>query len=190
MKKLMVLALWFSGTMAWPQASGALHKGAWEVGLWVGGGTGLTGSTSDTRFLNAGVRLGKVLTGQHGAGWLRGNFEYAVDAIPLYVVFQQNTVYGASFSPFLLKWNFTGARKVAPYVELGEGVLFTADDVPRGTNPVNFASQAAVGVQVFTREKRALTLAARYAHISNAGLATPNPGINTLQFTLGYSWFK
>jgi hypothetical protein len=27
-------------------------------------------------------------------------------------------------------------------------------------------------------------------HISNAGLATPNPGINTIQLRLGFGWFS
>jgi len=33
-------------------------------------------------------------------------------------------------------------------------------------------------------------IAGKYVHISNAGLATPNPGINTVQVSVGYHWFK
>jgi hypothetical protein len=33
------------------------------------------------------------------------------------------------------------------------------------------------------------SLEARYMHISNAGLATPNPGINTFQVRLGIGKF-
>ena len=50
--------------------------------------------------------------------------------------------------------------------------------------------EASLGVQIFTREKRAISIAAKYVHISNAGLAAPNPGINTIQFAIGYHWFK
>ena len=76
-----------------PAAS--LKKGTWDIGVWTGGGTALTGSTSNTRFWSAGVRFGRILTQEHGSGWLRGNLEWAADVIPAYVVFQNKTVYGA-----------------------------------------------------------------------------------------------
>lgn len=167
-----------------PAAS--LKKGTWEVGVWTGGGTALTGSTKDTRVWNAGLRFGRVLTGEHGSGWLRGNLEWVGDVIPAYVVFQDRTVYGAGFNPALFKWNFTHGKKIAPYFEAGGGLLFTAHDVPLGTSTINFTPQIGLGLQIFTRENRAITLAGKYVHISNAGLSTPNPGINTIQFTVGY----
>jgi hypothetical protein len=37
--------------------------------------------------------------------------------------------------------------------------------------------------------KRNVSLELRYMHISNAGLATPNPGINTVQVRLGVGKF-
>jgi len=170
-----------------PAAS--LKKGTWDLGVWTGGGTGLTGSTSNTRLWMAGVRFGRVMTGEHGPGWLRGNLEWAGDIIPAYVVFQNNTVYGAGFNPALFKWNFTHGKKIAPYFEMGGGLLFTRGDVPPGTSTVNFTSQAGFGMHIFRQEKRAITFAGKYVHISNAGLTTPNPGINTVQFTVGYNWF-
>lgn len=169
--------------------STSLKKGTWDLGLWTGGGHGLTGSTSGTGVWSAGVRVGRVMTHEHGSGWLRGNLEWAADVIPAYVVFQNNTVYGAGLNPGFFKWNFTGGKKIAPFVELGGGLLFTRSDVPPGTSTVNFTPQVGFGMHIFTREKRAVTLTGRYVHISNAGLATPNPGINTIQFTVGYNWF-
>jgi len=68
--------------------------------------------------------------------------------------------------------------------------LFSSTEVPRNTSTVNFLTHAALGFQFFVKEKRSLTLSTRYEHISNAGLATPNPGINTVQFTVGWHWFK
>lgn len=176
-----------SASQSLPAAS--LKKGTWELGVWTGGGTALTGSTSNTRVWNAGVRFGRVMTAEHGPGWLRGNLEWAGDIIPAYVVFQGNNVYGAGFNPALFKWNFTHGRKIAPFMEMGGGLLFTRSDVPVGTSTVNFTPQAGFGMHIFTREKRAVTLTGKYIHISNAGLSTPNPGINTIQFTVGYNWF-
>ncbi len=170
--------------------SASLKKGTWDIGVWTGGGTALTGSFSNTRAWNAGVRIGNVLTGEHGSGRLRGNLEWAADIIPAYVIFQNTTVYGAGFTPVLLKWNFTSGRKVAPFIEAGVGMLFTRTQVPPGTSTTNFTPQVGFGLHVFTREKRAVTFTGKYVHISNAGLSTPNQGINTMQFTLGYHWFK
>ena len=171
--------------------SDSLPKGAWEFGVWTAGGHSVPGGTGDTSVWDAGVRVGKVLTGEHGSGLVRGNLEYAVDVIPVsLLVFPHQTSYSAGFNPFIVKWNFTSGRTVAPYLEFGGGVLLSMDDIPPGTSNVNFTPQASLGVQVFTREKRAITVAAKFVHISNAGLSTPNPGINTLQFSIGYHWFR
>lgn len=170
-----------------PAAS--IKKGTWDFGVWTGGGTALTGDFSNTRVWNAGFRVGRVLTGEHGSGWMRGNLEWAADIIPAYVVFQNTTVYGGGFTPVLLKWNFTHGARIAPFVETGGGTLFTRSEVPPGISTTNFTPQFALGMHIFTRRKRAVTLTGRYMHISNAGLTTPNPGLNTLQFTVGYQWF-
>ena len=186
-----VLTLLSGSVFAQSLPSDSLQQGTWELGIWTAGGHSVPGGTSDTGVWDAGVRVGKVLTDEHGSGFLRGNFEYAVDFIPAYLlVFPGQTSYAGGFDPIILKWNFTSGSKVAPYLELGGGVLVSFDDVPPGTNTVNFMPQASFGVQIFTREKRAVSVAAKYVHISNAGLATPNPGINTLQFSVGYHWYK
>jgi hypothetical protein len=185
------LVLLAASSFAQSKPSDSLEKGTWELGIWTAGGHSVSGGTADTGVWNAGVRVGKVLTDEHGSGLLRGNLEYAVDLIPAYLlIFPLQTSYAGGFDPFILKWNFTSGRKVAPYLELGGGVLLSLDDVPPGTNNVNFMPQASFGVQIFTREKRAISVAAKYVHISNAGLSTPNPGINTIQFAIGYHWFK
>jgi len=186
-----ILALLCLSACAQSLPSDSLAPGAWELGLWTAGGHSVSGGTSNTGVWDAGVRVGKVLTGEHGSGMLRGNLEYAVDFLPAYLLtFPNKTTYAGGFDPFILKWNFTSGRKLAPYLEFGGGLLVSLDDVPPGTNNVNFMPQASFGVQIFTREKRAVSLAAKYVHISNAGLATPNPGINTIQFGIGYHWFK
>jgi len=164
------------------QDPGSIHKGAWEFGLWTGGGTSVAGGTRDTQLWNAGLRVGKMLT---------DHLEYAVDLIPAYVIFQPvENAYGAGLTPLLLKYNFTAGSRIAPYLEGGGGLLITNRDVPTIGNTVNFTPQVAFGVQVFARERRSINIAARYLHISNAGLSDPNPGVNTIQFTIGYHWWK
>jgi hypothetical protein len=143
--------------------------------------------------VDVGVRLGKVLTSDLGGGFVRGNFEWSADLMPVYYVLQPapaKNAYGAAFNPVNLKWNFTHADLTVPFLELGGGVLFSNHVVPNNTSRVNFLTHGTFGVQFFNNQKRALTASIRYEHISNAGLTVPNPGINTVQFLLGINWFK
>jgi hypothetical protein len=174
-----------------------MKKGATEVGLWGGGGTGLGHETS-FQFANAGMRLGKVLTAQHGGGLLRGNFEYAVDLSPLYLIFQdrtpssRQTVYGGAVSPFIVKWNFTGGKRLVPFVAAEGTAILTSKDVPAGdTSVVNFGSGIASGLQLVRDAHHAVSFSGHLLHISNASIGNHNPSINIgLQFRLGYQWWR
>jgi hypothetical protein len=164
----------------------------WDLGVWAGGGFSVPGGTKDTHTVNAGLRLGKVLTDDHFGSFLRGNFEWAADLIPVYYLWQPApaiNAYGAAFNPLNLKWNFIRSARAIPYLELGGGVLFSSHAVPLNASHVNFLTHAALGLHIFRTEVCAITTAIRYEHISNAGLTTPNPGINTLQFTIGLNSF-
>jgi len=165
------------------------EQGGNEVQIWMGGGHSVPGGTKNTNAFNMGLRYGWVITGPHLPGFLRGRFEYAVDAVPIFLVFQPtNTAYGAGFDPLGLKWNFERHGRISPYLELTGGTLFTNRNVPAGTNTVNFMDQAALGIHLLG-PRRNLAVELRYMHISNAGLATPNPGINTVQVRVGFGSF-
>ena len=161
-----------------------------EVEFWTAGGHGTNGIAQHTGMWTAGFRYGWVITAPHGPGFLRGRFEYAVDAVPVFVLFQPtNTAYGAAIDPFALIWNLDTRGRIVPYIELGGGVLFTNTQAPEGTSRINFTSASGVGVHYF-RGKYAWTADVRFMHISNAGLQPLNPGINTVQLRLGVGWFS
>src|ERR1022692_2659163 len=165
------------------------EEGGHEVQVWAGGGHSVPGGTSRTGIFDAGLRYGWVITGAHLPGILRGRFEYAVDAVPAYVIFQPaNTAYGVGFNPFGLKWNFERRGRLSPYLELSGGTLFSDHNVPTYTNTVNFTSAAALGTHVLGA-KYNWSVELRYLHISNAGLASPNPGLNTVQVRVGVGKF-
>ena len=160
-----------------------------EVQVWAGGGHSVPGGTSDTGIFDIGLRYGWVLTEAHLPWILRGRFEYAVDAEPAYLIFQPaNTAYGVGFNPLALKWDFERRRRLSPYLELSGGTLFTDHSVPTYTNTVNFTSAAALGTHVLG-EKYNWSVELRYLHISNAGLANFNPGLNTVQVRVGVGRF-
>ena len=158
--------------------------------IWTGAGHGINGTQSGDSVWNVGFRYGLILTAPHGPGFLRGRLEYAVDAVPVFLVVQKtNTAYGVGVNPFAFKWALDTHGSVVPYLELGGGTLFTSAKVPEGTSHINFTTSAALGLH-FLRSKRNLSTEVRFMHISNAGLATPNPGINTIQFRLGFGLFS
>jgi hypothetical protein len=187
MRSFLLLTLLVASTTLVAQA--APEKGANEVQVWAGAGHSVAGGRGDTGVFNAGLRYGWVLTGPHLPGFLRGRFEYALDAVPVFLVFQPgNTAYGAGFDPLGLKWNFQRHGRISPFLELTGGALFTNHDVPNGTNTVNFTDQAALGMHILGARHN-VSVELRYMHISNAGLATPNPGVNTVQVRVGVGRF-
>ncbi len=204
------------------------------------GGFGVTEDRGSFRFFMAGVHAGKVLTSNFGPGRLRGNFEYAVEVFPLWQSYtptslRQNcvavagsntlincsapftvggTFTGASITPIILRWNFAGTPRVAPWVQGAGGLVWTnhkypafggPPQVPAGvtqssignngpnddTSVWNFTPQFGVGVHYFVDAHGSIDFGANAIHISSASLGDKNPGVNaSVQFTVGYSWWK
>ena len=158
--------------------------------IWTSAGHSVSGGRGNTGIWNAGLRYGWILTDAHLPGFLKGRFEYAIDAVPAYLIFQPSgTVYGVGVNPLNLKWNFVQRGRLSPYLELSGGTLFTTSKVPAGTSTVNFTSAAALGTH-FLGPKYSWAIEARYLHISNAGLGDLNPGINTIELRLGIGSFR
>lgn len=191
MKRFFLIAM----LAATPSSAGAQAQagpvgGGHEWQVWTGGGHGTNGTQSGDSVWNLGGRFGLTLTDAHGPGFLRGRLEYALDVVPAMVIWQKGgNAYGAGVYPFAFKWIFATHRSVAPYVELGGGTLFSNVKTPSGTSRVNFTTSGAVGLH-FLRSKHNVSTEVRFMHISNAGLANLNPGINTIQFRVGFGHFS
>ena len=210
-----------------------MHSGRqpWEMGVLFQGGKGVTDHRDDFQFFLAGAHLGKVLTPEIGHGALRGDFEYAVELFPYWQSntpkFQRylctgtpnpdvfncsppytvgGTFHGLSFTPIMLRWNFTRYRKVMPWVQAAGGVLWTNHKYPAyGQGPVNltndgydadasvfnFTPQGGIGLHWFVNDRHSVDLSANGVHISSASLGDRNPGVNaSVQFSVGYTWWK
>jgi hypothetical protein len=190
--------------------SHVMKRDPWDRGVFIDGGFGTSGETGD-HFLNAGVRIGKVLTDAAGPGILRGQFEYAIELIPYWQAFTPKRTYplgpqlpsvttggtytGFSMTPVILRWNLVRWRRVMPWLQGGGGLIWTNHKFPpngaRGTSVWNFEPQIGVGMHYFVKPDQAITFAANAVHISNASLGDSNPGVNaTVQFQIGYTWWK
>jgi hypothetical protein len=128
------------------------------------------------------------------------------------------TYTGMSITPAVLRWNFAGWGRMTPWVQGAGGVVWTNHKYPgfggppayppgtvlvnpggaisynsssADTSVWNFTPQFGVGMHWFLRPKRSLDFGANAIHISSASLGDRNPGVNaSVQFTLGYSWWK
>ena len=108
---------------------------------------------------------------------------------------------GVSMTPIVLRWDLTGSRRIMPFVQGAGGLIWTNHKFPpvgplpepghQGTSVWNFTPQFGVGLQYFLKPRRSITFNANAVHISNASLGDANPGVNaTVQFQIGYSWWK
>jgi lipid A 3-O-deacylase len=116
------------------------------------------------------------------------------------------TFSGVSVTPIILRWNLNGTRRVSFWGQAAGGLLWTNHKYPAFGGPPytlqndgpnadasvwNFTPQGGVGMHYFLRPKRSLDLGANAIHISSASLGDRNPGVNaSVQFTLGYTWWK
>ena len=164
------------------------HPG-WNVGIFTGGGTTIDSSPSGQNFV-LGVRLGRVLTNEHGSGIFRGTYEMGIDVIPLDEYWINGGQYAGGVDPIMAKWNFTHGCKNAPYVAIVGGALFSNHNLPPGdTSQINFTSGAEIGDQFFRKGTNSWNIAVKAYHLSNASIGNHNPGLNAnLQFMLGYTW--
>lgn len=132
-----------------------------EWGLLTQGGFGVTENRNSFRFFMAGLHAGKVLTGNSGPGWLRGNFEYAMELFPIWQSYTPTglrqdcapltgfpglincsapfkiggTFSGASVTPIILRWNLAGTPHFAPWVQGAGGLVWTNHKYPAFGGP-------------------------------------------------------
>lgn len=167
-----------------------LRHPVWEKGVFLGGGTSVD-STPSGQNLVLGLRMGRVLTDEHGGGIFRGTFELAVDVIPLDEYWVRGGQYSGGIDPLVAKWNFTHGCNWAPYAAIVGGVVFSSKNLPPGdTSHVNFTSGAEIGTHIFRKGRQSWDLSVKAYHLSNASLGNHNPGLNAnLQFMVGYTWF-
>ena len=85
---------------------GAERGQEWEI--WTGAGGDPIGTPKvalGNSIWTVGARYGWVLTNAHGPGLLRGRFEYALDALPVVVVFQPGgSAYRFGFDRWIMNW--------------------------------------------------------------------------------------
>jgi hypothetical protein len=111
------------------------------------------------------------------------------------------TYTGVSVTPIILRWNLRGAGHWLPWVQGAGGLIWTDHKFPPigpypkpnhlGTSVFNYTPQFGIGVHYFVKPKQSVSFSANAVHISNASMGDANPGVNaSVQFTIGYNWWK
>ena len=138
------------------------------------------------------ARLGWMINNPTGGGIWRGNIELLAE------VFGGAVVKGPGDAlvgtTLLLRRNmiFRGARLV-PYYQIGGGGVYSDAHEDRAQHilgsPLLFDVQGGLGARYLLSPKCALYLELDWRHISNAGLAERNVGLNSVVGWLGASCF-
>ena len=79
-------------------------------------------------------------------------------------------------------------RRWTPYVAGGAGLLWTSLDVPEIDRVFNFAIVYGLGIRTVPRRGPGLVVELRNHHISNAGTAGENLGLNAAVVVAGVQW--
>jgi hypothetical protein len=162
----------------------------WMVTLGNAHGVVIFHSARGHRYLMQTLSWGRVLSGPKLQGALRGRFEWAFEATPIYGQYRPDRVLGYGVSPIVWRWNFEPRGRYAPFAQLSGGGLWTTAPVPQRTTSANFTASIGAGVRMMVRPQQALVLMYRFDHISNGNRAEWNPGVNAHALHLGWALLR
>lgn len=177
-------AIWEAGV-----AEGFKHV-TQEAGLTLGPGFGLKvlGSSQAHDWVIATAQYGLIFSDILGRdSWYRGNIEVLLEVFGAYQ-YHPSHAYAVGVAP-LLRYNFCVGHRLVPFFDFGAGG--TATDIRDGdlSTTYEFNLQTGVGVHYFIRDDLAFTSQFRFLHLSNAGIDSPNLGVNTANILVGLTWF-
>jgi hypothetical protein len=166
------------------------RKHATEAGLNAGGGVGMRafGGEKHHALVLGDLHVGTMLSGLFGKDhcW-SGNFELLGQLFGGKQI-KPNNAYVVGLAP-LLRYNFATGTRFVPFVGGGAGVSLTDIRKPDLSTDFEFNLQVGGGVRCFFKPNFSATLEARLLHLSNAGIDSPNDGVNTMMLFLGADWY-
>ena len=162
-----------------------LAAGYWTRGLsggwghaWRHGVPGYGKTESDVRFVAFHPQLGRFVTDHlelHGEGTLL-LYDRPARAV------------SGGLAGLGGRYHVWRDRPWTPYVAGGAGLLWTSLDVPEVDRVFNFQLSYGLGVRTVPRRGPGLIVELRNHHISNAGTAGENLGLNAAVVVAGVQW--
>lgn len=169
----------------------AFGRGRLNVGLSFGYGHGFERAgdpQDDVRMLAVVPRTGIGLTNPLGGeAWYRGSLDLALEP-QLFGNFQRTGGF-AGGAALLVRYHLLseklGSERLVPFFSAGGGVIGVDFDGRNQDDGFNFILQAGGGTHWMLTPKLAITFDARWHHISNADLGSPNEGIDDFLLLTG-----
>ncbi len=183
------------------------RRGAWQVGAFVGGARN---SRNDAVLGTIPHRDHFVVGLQAGTPVLRlgpVRVSYIAQLLPLFIVSDRDApaynsfldasgmprlpqrAYAFGVSPFGLEIASPAARRVSVFASSAGGGLIFSHSFPDVTGRrTNFTLEAGGGLRVRVGSSHWAQLGYKYHHISNAGTAFANPGLDGNLLYAGYQW--
>jgi len=130
-----------------------------------------------------------TLTDPIGDSWYRG--QISIGAEMVYLQFREPILtHGVGFTP-RIKYTFVALGRLRPYAEFTGGPFWTdlGGNIDEQANEFNFVLTGGVGVSWFLTPQLAANAGYRFHHISNAGTAFPNLGLNASLPFGGFSFY-
>jgi len=99
--------------------------------------------------------------------------------------------YGSGVSPEGFQADFFPRSRVQPFLSNNAGFIYFASKV-LSTQGSQFMSVVdfGAGINIFRKERQAVTIGYRYQHFGNANISTHNPGADANTFYVGVSRFR
>ncbi len=163
----------------------------------------VSGPLFSSHIFSNGVKVTNVWQTDVRLGWIftrpllneslfRGNFEAIFELANAWIYHGPGNYYGGITA--LLRYNFVqpGARLV-PYAQIGAGIIYNdmyKDETQNAIGQaIEFTPQAGLGFHYLFKEKWSINVEGIYHHISNAGLARRNTGLNSFGGLIGVTYF-
>ena len=166
------------------------QRGAQSLAVQFGAAAGLAafGSEQAHDLALASISYGRVVGPLYGEDrWFRGNLETRLELFGG-AQFSPGRAWLVGLSPHL-RYIFATGTHWMPFVDGGLGVSATSIGLPDLSSIFQFNLQGGGGCHWFLRDDLALTIEARYLHVSSAGISRPNQGVNSVMGMLGLTWF-
>jgi Lipid A 3-O-deacylase (PagL) len=150
----------------------------------VGGNVGFPTGDHANAFGSMIVELERVVSDTRGPGWLRGQLGFSVELVPAFLLSEGATAYGAGFN-LMGRHYLARGRRLRPFLTLGAGLVVSKEKIPPNVANVNFTPQVGFGYLIADARENVYSVEVRFHHLSNGGLESPNPGINSLLVQFG-----
>ena len=202
-----MLVLAASTLQAQEQQAAPASRSAWQVGTYIAAarnspGNGLLGTMPRRDHLMLGLQAGTTVLRMGGV-----TLNYVAQLLPVVMVSDRyarnfdtaldgagldrlpRRAYAVGVAPFGLELSTPAARRVSGYLmSAGGGLIFSRAFPDVTGRRTNFTLEAGGGLRIRTMRGQWTQVGYKYHHMSNAGTAFANPGLDGNLVYAGYQW--